>query len=409
MHLAALDDLVASDHRVRLVWAFVERLDVTPLLRRLRSFEGGDGAPAIDPKILLALWLFATLDGVGSAREIARLCERDLAYKWILGGVSTNHHTLADFRSEAGPFLDDVLTRCVAALVQAKVVDLSCIAVDSMRVRANAGRGSFRREPTLKELRALARTRIEELKADAGGQTSRRMAAQERAEREREERLAAALEAVETIEAARAAEDKAKRRRTPKARKAARASTSDPEARVMNLGGKVPGPGYSLQVKTDPKTGAIVGLSVTNQASDRGQLGPALAEVERRYGHRPSAILADSGYDGRADIEAAEAGGTAAHVPLPKQPANQQVRPKDGPGVRSWKARMLSEEGRELYRLRANTEHPHAQMKNHGLTQMPVRGLKKATAVALLFAVATNLLLHGPALLAALPGPAPIA
>src|SRR5450432_1883318 len=165
IHLAALDDLVAVDHRVRLVWSFVERLDIAPLLARLRSFEGATGAPATDPKILLALWLFATLDGVGSAREIDRLCDRDLAYKWIAGGVSVNYHTLADFRSNAGPFLDEVLSRSVAALVRAKVVDLSCLAVDSLRVRASAGGGSFRRRERLLKLEAVARARVEELKA----------------------------------------------------------------------------------------------------------------------------------------------------------------------------------------------------------------------------------------------------
>lgn len=403
MHLAALDDLIPSDHRVRLVWAFVERLDIVPLLGRLKSFEGAVGAPAADPRVLLALWLFATLDGVGSAREIDRLCERDLAYKWIAGGVSVNYHTLADFRSNAGSFLDDVLTRSVAALVEAKVVDLSCIAVDGMRVRANAGNGSFRRRERLLQLEALARARIETLKAAPEGEPRRR-AAQERAARERAERVAAALGAVDQIEAARAAEDEAKRRKTPKKRSPARGSTTDADARVMPMARGGFAPAYNLQVKTDPKAGVVVGLKVTAAASDRGQLAPAVAEMEKRYGQRPEAILADEGYDGHADIEAVEKGETAVHVPLPKKPENQAIRPSDSQGVKAWKRRMLTEGGQALYHLRMNTEHPHAQMRNHGLQQMPVRGLHKVTAIALLFAVATNLLLQGPALIQALGG-----
>lgn len=406
MHLAALDDLIPADHRVRLVWSFVERVDIGGLLERVRSFHGADGAPATDPKILLALWLFATLDGVGSAREIDRLCERDLAYKWIAGGVSVNYHTLSDFRAQAGSFLDEVLSRSVAALIEAKVVDLSCIAVDSLRVRAGAGSGSFRRRETLVELEALARARVEALKAAPEGEGARRRAAQERAARETAERLAAALEAVEQIEAARAAEDEAKRRKTPKKRPPARGSTTDAQARVMPMARGGFAPAYNLQVKTDPKAGVVVGVKVTASASDRGQLAPAVSEMETRYGQRPKAILADEGYDGHADIAAVETGLTAAHVPLPKDLARQAIRPSDLDGVKAWKQRMLTEGGKALYALRVNTEHAHAQMRNHGLQQMPVRGLRKATAVALLFAVATNLLLQGPALIQALTGPA---
>ena len=404
MHLAALEDLVTSDHRVRLVWSFVERLDITPLLAGLRSFEGASGAPATDPRILLALWLFATLEGVGSAREIERLCERDLAYKWIAGGVSVNHHTLADFRSNAGAFLDDVLSRSVAALVEAKVVDLSCLAVDSLRVRASAGSGSFRRRETLRELEALARARIEDLKGAPEGEGTRRRAAQERAASERAERLAAALAAVDEIEAARAAEAESQRRKTPKRRAPARGSTTDAQARIIRMADGGFAPGYNLQVKTDPKAGVVVGLEVSADASDRGKLEPAVAEMERRYGRRPEVILADEGYDSHKDIEAVEAKDTAVHVPLPKDPARQAPRPGDSDGVKAWKTRMMGEAGKGAYALRINTEHAHAQMRNHGLTQMPVRGLRKVTAVALLFAVATNLLLHGPVLIEALNG-----
>jgi len=402
LRCAALDDLIAADHRVRLVWAFVEGLDVTPLLAGVRSYVGATGAPATDPRILLALWLFATLEGVGSARQIDRLVERDLAYQWIAGGVRVNYHTLADFRSQAGDFLDDVLSRSVAALVKGGVVDLSCVAVDSLRVRASAGRGSFRRGATLAGLEALARERVAALKSAPDGGTARQRAAQERAARERTDKLAAALAAVRAIEAARVAEDAAKRRRTPKTRAEARASTTDGEARMVCLARGEMAPGYNVQVKTDPRAGVVVGLAVSAATSDRGQLAPAMAEIERRHGRRPAVVLADEGYDSHGDIEAVEAGGTAVHVSLGKRPELKTVRRGDGEGVKAWKTRMASDAGKAAYRLRIMTEHPHAQMRNHGLRQMPVRGLRKVTAVALLFAVASNLLLHGPVLVAAL-------
>lgn len=396
-----IDELVPEDHTVRLVWRYVEKLDLTPLLKKVSSLTYAKGAPATDPRILLALWLFATLDGIGSARKLDELCQRDLAYQWICGGVTMNYHTLATFRSGLGSFLDKLLTTSMAALISAGIVDISCIAVDSVRVRASAGQASFRREPTLLELQCLARDRIEHLKTAPEANSLGRRKAQERAARERAERIDAALAATTEIDAARAAEDKVNRRKTPKKRPEARASTTDPEARRMVLASGAIAPAYNLQIKTDPNVGAIIGVEVTNNGSDRGKLGAAVKETQSRYGVRPTAILADVGYDGHADIEAVETAGTAVYVPLPKTQAKGRPRQKAGPGVTKWKERMATDEAKAVYAKRIRTEMPHAQMRNHGLQQMPVRGLAKVKAVALLFAVASNFLLHGVTLLGA--------
>ena len=161
-----LDDLIAEDHRARAVWDHVEGLDLSTLYGSIRSLEGEAGRPAIDPAILMSLWLYATLEGVGSARALDRLCETDLAYRWICGGVGVNYHTLSDFRVAAGPVLDELLSRSVAALVAADVVELACIAVDGVRVRASAGSGSFRSKPRLEELDRLAREKVAALRAE---------------------------------------------------------------------------------------------------------------------------------------------------------------------------------------------------------------------------------------------------
>ncbi|MTJ82930.1 MAG: transposase [Telmatospirillum sp.] len=386
------------------MWQYVEKLDISSFVVSVRSFAGSGGAPTTDPRIFLPLWLFAILDGIGSARELARLCERDHAYQWICGGVTVNCHSLSDFRNNAGPFLDDLLTKSVAALVTAGIVDLSCIAVDSVRVRANAGRSSFRRKETLLELRRLARERIEQLKAenaaDPTAANRRQQARRERAAREREERVEAALKAVDEIEAARVAEDKANRRKTPKKRQEARASTTDPEARRMALANGGVAPAYSVQIKTDPKAAAVIGVDVTNNGSDRGKLKPAVDEIHQRYDVLPDSVLADAGYDGQTDIEAVETKGTADHVPLPKKEKDRKPKPKDGSGVRKWKERMSGSEAQSIYANRIKTEHLHAQMRNHGLLQIPVRGLEKAKTLALWFAIATNFLLHTKALIA---------
>lgn len=160
-----LEATVGPEHAVRGVWAFVERLDLSALYAEIGSVEGGAGRPAIDPQILMALWLYATVDGVGSAREIERLTEAHDAYRWICGGVNVNHHTLSDFRCARVDVLDELLTDSVAVLVNKGLVKLDRVAQDGMRVRASAGRDLFaaarrwsfatnKRAPKSKHLRA---------------------------------------------------------------------------------------------------------------------------------------------------------------------------------------------------------------------------------------------------------------
>jgi len=100
---SSLDDLLSPDHRARQVWDHVEELDLSLLYGRVQTTVSSSGRPAIDPAILVSLWLYATLEGVGSARLRARLCKTDLACLWLLGGVSVTYHTLSDFRGSAGP------------------------------------------------------------------------------------------------------------------------------------------------------------------------------------------------------------------------------------------------------------------------------------------------------------------
>ena len=159
-----LEATVGPDHPVRNVWAFVEVGSLRPVCRD-RSVEGAAGRPAIDPKILMALWLYATLDGVGSAREIERLSEVHDAYRWICGGVNVNHHTLSDFRCRPVDLLDQLLTDSVAVLMHKGLAKLERVAQDGMRVRASAGAGSFRRRLRLKFWQEQARARSKRLRA----------------------------------------------------------------------------------------------------------------------------------------------------------------------------------------------------------------------------------------------------
>jgi transposase len=248
-----LESLLSTDHRARLVWAFVEGLKLEPLYALIESREGEAGRPAADPAVLLALWLYATVEGVGSARELARLCERDVAYRWLCGGVPVNYHGLADFRVDHGAFLDQLLSESVAALASEGLVDLDEVMVDGTKVKASAGKDSFAGENKIVRVERLARERVAQLKAevdaDPGASARRRQAAQERAARDIAERAKRAQAALDRVKAA-----KAKRARShpnEEQKSEAKASLSDPEARWMRFADGSIKAGYNRQNAAD--------------------------------------------------------------------------------------------------------------------------------------------------------------
>ena len=161
-----LEGLLPADHRARLVWSFVESLDLSPLYAQVLSREGEAGRPAADPAVLMALWLYATIEGVGSARELERLAQSDAAYRWLAGGVPVNYHGLADFRVEQVEVLDRLLTQSVTALIGEGLISLDEIAVDGTKIRASASKGSFKRGEKLIKIEAAVGDRLAALKQE---------------------------------------------------------------------------------------------------------------------------------------------------------------------------------------------------------------------------------------------------
>jgi transposase len=400
-----LEATISLDHPARNVWAFVERLDLSALYGAIGSVEGRAGRAAIDPKILLALWLYATVDGVGSAREIERLTEAHDAYRWICGGVKVNHHTMSDFRCARVELLDEWLTHSVAVLMEQDLVTLERVAQDGMRVRASAGAASFRRRSTLERCLAEAQAQVQALKgeieADPEASHRRRRAARERAALERQERVAQALEQLAQVEEQKKKKPVAKKEHESdeqyKKRSEPRASSTDSEARVMKMADGGYRPAYNIQFTTATDSQIIVGVDVNNIGSDLGQLSPMLDQVEQRYGERPAQWLVDGGYARHDDIEDAEGRGTTVYAPVPK-PKDPSRDPHvalldDSEAIAQWRERMGSDAAKDIYKQRAATaECVNAIARGRGLTQFVVRGLNKVKAVALWYALAHNLM-----------------
>ena len=384
-----LEDLLDTDHQARLVWDFCLGLDLSPLYDQIRSRQGGPGHPAIDPRICSALWLYATLEGVGSARALDWLCSNHHAFRWLCGGVSVNYHTLADFRVANLEFLDGLLTHSVAVLREQDLVDLNRVALDGMRVRACAGAASFRTKATLAEHLEEARAQVarlkEEMDDDPSAPSRRAAAARERAARERQERLEAALERLPELEAKKKAEEKDK----------ARASSTDAQASVMKMADGGYRPAYNVQYAAATDGLVIVGVSVLTTGSDMGQITPILDQIEERCAVRPGEALADGGFAQHHDLEQAQKQGTTMYVPVPKPKDPKRDRheplPKDSEEIAAWRKRMKTDEAKEIYKGRASTiECVNAQARNRGLLRLLVRGVEKVKAVALWYAIAHN-------------------
>jgi transposase len=397
MRCESLDQRLDADHTARLVWRLVQGLDLSRLYQQIEGVEGVAGRNTTDPQVLFALWLYAAIDGVSSARELERLCNEHRAYEWLRGQVPVNYHMLADFRVANGDLLKDLQVNALAGLLAEGLVSLDVAAQDGVRVRASAGGSSFRRAPSLHQAQRQARAHLDKLQeendADAAGQTVRQQKARQRAAREKLERVDQAIVAVQQLATQRESRQKGDGVK-------ARASTTDPEARNMKMGDSGFRPAYNVQMATDADSGIILNMDVINEGSDAGQMKPMMDDIKHNLGQAPKALLADGGFSTLADIEATTQAGTIVYTPV-KDEAKQRdagqdpfaPKPKDNPIIATWRQRMGTEAAKQLYKLRAPTaELPNARLRNQGVYQMRVRGLAKVKAALWWHVLALNLL-----------------
>ena len=400
-----LDSLIGEAHRARTLWSLIEQLDLSGLYRPIQSRDGEVGRPATDPKILLALWVYATSEGIGSARQIDRLCKTDAPYRWICGGVAMNPHTLSDFRVVHGEAVDRLMTQVIATLMHNGLLHLRRVAHDGMRVRASAGAASFRRQATLERCAAEARQQISELRREMeespAATDTRHRAAKKRAAEERCKALERAL-----AEMPKVVEAKARAARTPKQKEALtkadddkkrgpRVSTTDPTARVMKMADGGFRPAYNVQIATDTESRFIVGIDVSNAGSDHRLLAPMLDDIERRTGRLPDEHLVDGGFCTLEQIDLASERKVTVYAPAPKpRGINPRRGRHDTPHVAAWRERMQQPVSAAIYKLRAATaETVNADLRRwRGLDRFVVRGLDRARTAATLAALTYNLL-----------------
>ena len=404
-----IDELLEADHPARAVWSYVQGLDLALLYDPIRARGSVAGRPAIDPRLLVALWLYATLSGFTSARELADLCVHHDAFRWLAGGVSVNHHTLSDFRTDSPEFLGQLFEHSVEVLREQGLIDLDRVAQDGMRVRASAGAASFRRRETLERLLQEAQAEVQRLRqklaATATDPTTPQVVATAQTPADevgpsRQQQAAAMRYAEERVEHVEQALDRIPEREAkiePGEKKEARVSTTDPEATVMKMADGGFRPAYNVEYSTACHGQVIVGVDVVTVGSDQGQLPPMLDQIENRFEQCPKEVLVDGGFANLKDIEGVQAGKECkvyAPVVEPKKEGVDRYEPKatDSAEVAKWRKRMGTEEAKEIYKQRAATaECVNAQARNRGMGQFMVRGVEKVKSIATWFAIAHNM------------------
>jgi transposase len=401
------ESLLPGDHRARMVWAFVEQMDLDGFYAAIGSREGEAGRPAADPAVVLALWLYATVEGVGSARELERLVDRDVAYRWLAGGVAVNYHGLADFRVGHGDLIDRLLSESVAALLAEGLVDLDEVMADGTKIAASAGKGSFGGEQRIARMERQAQERIARLKreveADPGASMRRQKAAQERAARNIAERAAKARQALERLR-----KEKEARAKTHAKEEAGKndpkVSLTDPEARRMRFADGAVRAAYNIQIAA-ASNGLVLAVQASDRRNDAGLALPMVEDIEQRYGLLPKRLLIDSKYATEEDILALAGqprGTVLVYTPPPGE--KDDVKPdtlrrrlakraREPEALKDWRARMAMPEGQRIYARRRRIELVNAHMKNRGFGRINLRGLAKVKIIALLQALAHNILL----------------
>jgi transposase len=293
MVVQCADDLVRALHPVRTVIAVVEKLDVSGFCEPIRAREGIAGRDATDPRLLVGLWLYACVRGIGSARELARRCEESAPFRSLCGGVNVNYRLLSDFRTDHADALDDLFTQVLVTLVDKKLVRVSHISQDGVRIRVSAGSGSFRREERLQQLLVQAQQQVLELRkqlespAQSGAVTARQKAARKRAAESRQQRLEQALAQLPELKQkqAEAAQRAGQGKCGDQIRaKQPRVSTTDAATRAMKMAHGF-NPAANVQLATDTESRAILGVEVSNEGSDSAGLSePMRQQVQQRTG-----------------------------------------------------------------------------------------------------------------------------
>lgn len=397
------EDSLPLEHPARLLWEVLGRLDLSAFVAQAKAVEGARGGSLKSRRMLLALWGYAFTRGIVHAREIERrLRDHDLPFRWIAGDQHVSHTLLSEFLVEHLEAMQALFTNVLGVLHSEGLIFLpeQRTAQDGTRVRASAGKASFRTREKLDVALHQAELHLKAVLACVDDPPLReaQQQARERGAMDVLDRVHEAIQVVQELQDKRS-DCRNKKRQTTEPR----ASTTDPEARIMKVSNGGFEPAYNVQLAAmgslmgGPVT--IVGVQVTSLGSDKHSILPMCEQVERRTGHKLVEVLVDAEHLTHDELVAAIAQKRTVIAPVPERWEASEA-PQD-PAIAGWIADMKTEPRRRAYRARkALVERANAILKDRfGLRQLPVRGRGKVLCVFLLAAVVVNLTQHGLSLL----------
>lgn len=401
MKIFCIDDLIPKNHKARMVWEYVQSLDLSEFISEIKAVEGNRGRSATSPHLLLALWLYATIEGIVNGRVIEKYCSEHNAFMWLCGDVKVNYHTINDFRINNKDRLNNLLTQSITIFLDAGLINVEDISQDGIRVRANAGTSSFRRKETIQDYLAASEEYIkslEEYNFENLNETSKSQKAAELSKaREQQERIKKSAEEVnKIIKTKEQAQKNGGRKFTEEKKQNIRVSITDPEARKMKMANGGYSPAYNVQLAADTHSKVIVGVEVTNSCVDTGLMASMHEQVIARTKIHPRSHLADGGFRDHKDLEKIKKinPGCKTIVPVKNSHLEESYIPKENESdaTKEWRIYMGTIEAKEKYKDRASTsELVNAQARNRGLQQFVVRGVEKVLSTMLIFAMTHNM------------------
>ena len=319
-----VERLLEPDHPARAIWALTGQLDLKSFYAPIAAVEGKAGREPWDPRLLVSLWVYAYSRGIGSAREIQRRCTYEPAFQWLCGLQTINHHTLSDFRVTHGPALEELFVGVLGVLSDQGLVSLERVMHDGTKIKAAASSDTFRREESLRQHLEEARQQVQRLAQEVQEEPTRRQAAQQRAARQRQQRVQQALAQLEQIRQTKSSAQE---------KEAVRVSLSEPESRIMKQPGGGVAPSYNVQISTEASHKIILGVGVSQNASDYGELPGAVQRVEQNLQAKPKQMVVDGGFTSRGNILTTEGQGIDLIGSLGEEPAQSSPPGVAGSGA----------------------------------------------------------------------------
>ena len=421
-----LRDWVAADDSVHFI---IEAVNALPD-HLFHVNTRGSGSKQYPPKMMMALLAYCYSRRIVSSRRIEEATRHHVAVRLITGNHHPDHDTIAAFRRNNGIAFKEGFVQVLLLAQEIGMLHVGTVSVDGTQIKANASKDQNvrydRSLELIKQLEADVTKLLEEAEAaDRQPEPDDRLPAALQKRQKLLEKIKAgkaALEqrARERAQAALAEHEEKLRQREASSEKRGRppqppppveeavprpdeqVNLTDSDSRLCSKRGQI-SQSYNAQAAVDAEGSMLILAALVVQGGDMGQLVSVIDAIDSRLG-RPSRVLADAGYAKADDIRELERRGMDPHVAVGRMDLREyEFRPKKGeakpprhfkdPTLLAMKAKLESDEGRSVYRLRQQTVEPaFGTVKEHrGFRQFGMRGLPKASSEWDLTSLAYNL------------------